>query len=82
VIATGSQPRRPPVQGLDRVTVWTNREATTVRDIPARVLLVGGSAVRPPWPSAPASPSIPCSTMSPSTTYTEAYLTALERLPL
>ena len=25
--------------------MWTNREATTVRDIPARVLLIGGSAV-------------------------------------
>jgi pyruvate/2-oxoglutarate dehydrogenase complex dihydrolipoamide dehydrogenase (E3) component len=45
VIATGSQPVRPPVEGLDTVTVWTNREATTVRDIPARVLLIGGSAV-------------------------------------
>jgi dihydrolipoamide dehydrogenase len=45
VIATGSQPVRPPIEGLDGVTVWTNREATTVRDIPARVLLVGGSAV-------------------------------------
>jgi pyruvate/2-oxoglutarate dehydrogenase complex dihydrolipoamide dehydrogenase (E3) component len=45
VIGTGSQPVRPPVDGLDTVTVWTNREATTVRDIPARVLLIGGSAV-------------------------------------
>jgi Pyridine nucleotide-disulphide oxidoreductase len=45
VIATGSQPVRPPVDGLEGVTVWTNREATTVRDIPRRVLLVGGSAV-------------------------------------
>jgi len=27
------------------VTVWTNREATNVRDIPERVLLIGGSAV-------------------------------------
>ena len=45
VIATGSEPVRPPVEGLDTVTVWTNREATTVRDIPARVLLIGGSAV-------------------------------------
>jgi len=45
VIATGSDPARPPVEGLDRVPVWTNREATNVRDIPARVLLVGGSAV-------------------------------------
>ena len=45
VIATGSQPLRPPIDGLDDVTVWTNREATTVRDIPGRVLLIGGSAV-------------------------------------
>ena len=45
VIATGSDPARPPVEGLDQVPVWTNREATNVRDIPARVLLVGGSAV-------------------------------------
>ena len=45
VIATGSRPLRPPIEGLDAVTVWTNREATTVRDIPDRVLLVGGSAV-------------------------------------
>src|SRR5258708_38481688 len=45
VIATGSVPVRPPVEGLDQVPAWTNREATTVRDIPARVLLIGGSAV-------------------------------------
>jgi len=45
VIATGSQPVRPAIEGLDQVTVWTNREATNVRDIPSRVLLVGGSAV-------------------------------------
>jgi len=45
VIATGSEPVRPAVDGLDGVPVWTNREATTVRDIPRRVLLIGGSAV-------------------------------------
>jgi len=45
VIATGSDPARPPVEGLDQVPVWTNREATNVRDVPSRVLLVGGSAV-------------------------------------
>jgi pyruvate/2-oxoglutarate dehydrogenase complex dihydrolipoamide dehydrogenase (E3) component len=45
VIATGSQPVRPAIDGLDDTEVWTNREATTVRDIPGRVLLVGGSAV-------------------------------------
>jgi dihydrolipoamide dehydrogenase len=45
VIATGSQSLRPAIEGLDQRTVWTNREATNVRDIPSRVLLVGGSAV-------------------------------------
>ena len=45
MIATGSQPLRPPLDGLDDVEVWTNREATTMRDIPRRVLLIGGSAV-------------------------------------
>jgi dihydrolipoamide dehydrogenase len=45
VIATGSEPLRPAVDGLDQVTVWTNREATNVHDIPSRVLLIGGSAV-------------------------------------
>ena len=45
VIATGSEPVYPDIDGLDRVTVWTNREATAVRDIPSRVLLIGGSAV-------------------------------------
>jgi dihydrolipoamide dehydrogenase len=45
VIATGSRPVRPAIDGLDGTTVWTNREATTVREIPSRVLLIGGSAV-------------------------------------
>jgi dihydrolipoamide dehydrogenase len=45
VIATGSEPHRPAIAGLDDVPVWTTREATNVRDIPRRVLLIGGSAV-------------------------------------
>lgn len=45
VIATGSQAVHPPVAGLDHVPVWTNREATTLRDIPDRVVMIGGSAV-------------------------------------
>jgi dihydrolipoamide dehydrogenase len=45
VIASGSEPVRPDIEGLGQVPVWTNREATTVRDIPGRVLLIGGSAV-------------------------------------
>ncbi|MDB1087687.1 NAD(P)/FAD-dependent oxidoreductase [Streptomyces sp. ACA25] len=45
ILATGSQVLRPPIDGLDRAEVWTNREATTLRDIPDRALLIGGSAV-------------------------------------
>jgi dihydrolipoamide dehydrogenase len=45
IVATGSEPLRPPVDGLADVPVWTNREATTLADIPQRVLILGGSAV-------------------------------------
>lgn len=45
VIATGSDPAVPPVDGLDTVPVWTNREATTLTEIPDRVVMLGGSAV-------------------------------------
>jgi pyruvate/2-oxoglutarate dehydrogenase complex dihydrolipoamide dehydrogenase (E3) component len=45
VIATGSDAALPPVEGLDTVPVWTNREATTLTEIPRRVVMLGGSAV-------------------------------------
>jgi pyruvate/2-oxoglutarate dehydrogenase complex dihydrolipoamide dehydrogenase (E3) component len=45
IVATGSEAVLPPVHGLDEVPVWTNREATTLREIPKRVLMLGGSAV-------------------------------------
>jgi len=45
IIATGSQPVRPPIEGLDGIEVWTNREATTLSEIPERVVMIGGSAV-------------------------------------
>lgn len=45
IVATGSQPRRPPIDGLAGVPVWTNREATGLREIPARAVMIGGSAV-------------------------------------
>jgi dihydrolipoamide dehydrogenase len=45
ILATGSTPNRPSIGGLDQVPVWTNREATTLTDIPERAVLVGGSAV-------------------------------------
>lgn len=45
IIATGSEAFLPPIEGLDSVPVWTNREATTLTEIPQRVVMIGGSAV-------------------------------------
>ena len=45
IVATGSDPVRPPVKGLDQVPVWTNREATGLQEIPRRAVMIGGSAV-------------------------------------
>ncbi|MFF0944920.1 dihydrolipoyl dehydrogenase family protein [Kocuria sp. CPCC 205300] len=45
VVATGSEAVVPPVEGLEEITAWTNRETYTVRDLPERAVVVGGSAV-------------------------------------
>lgn len=45
IVATGSHAVIPPIPGLDSVTVWTNRETYTARELPRRVVIVGGSAV-------------------------------------
>src|SRR5688572_16493082 len=46
VIATGSSPIIPPVQGLRELKgIWTNREATGMKAVPRRLLVLGGGAV-------------------------------------
>jgi dihydrolipoamide dehydrogenase len=45
VVATGSEAVVPTIDGLDEVTVWTNRETYTAADLPDRAVIVGGSAV-------------------------------------
>jgi pyruvate/2-oxoglutarate dehydrogenase complex dihydrolipoamide dehydrogenase (E3) component len=46
VIATGSEPVVPPVPGLAGLEgVWTNREATGLREIPRRLLVLGAGPV-------------------------------------
>jgi pyruvate/2-oxoglutarate dehydrogenase complex dihydrolipoamide dehydrogenase (E3) component len=45
-VATGSEPVRPPVDGLDALDgVWTTREATGAREVPGTLLVLGGGAV-------------------------------------
>jgi pyruvate/2-oxoglutarate dehydrogenase complex dihydrolipoamide dehydrogenase (E3) component len=45
MIATGSVPSIPPIGGLDGVDYWTNREATSVREIPSSVVVLGAGPV-------------------------------------
>jgi dihydrolipoamide dehydrogenase len=45
IIATGSEPRIPPIPGLEEAGYWTNREATTLREVPASVAIIGGGPV-------------------------------------
>jgi dihydrolipoamide dehydrogenase len=46
VVATGSDPVIPPVPGLRELEgAWTNREATGMKAVPRRLLILGGGAV-------------------------------------
>ena len=46
VVATGSEPIIPPVPGLrDLEGIWTNREATGMKAVPRRLLVLGGGPV-------------------------------------
>jgi dihydrolipoamide dehydrogenase len=45
ILATGSDPVVPELEGFDRDRIWTNREATQLREIPERALVLGGGPV-------------------------------------
>ncbi len=42
VLATGSTPNQPPIPGLADVQVWGTREATSAREVPERLAVLGG----------------------------------------
>ena len=46
VVATGSEPILPPIPGLRELEgLWSNREATGMKAVPRRLLVLGGGAV-------------------------------------
>lgn len=45
MVATGSLPILPPIEGLDRVQPWTSREGTSASEVPESLVVVGGGAV-------------------------------------
>ena len=46
VIATGSEATLPPIPGLAELDgIWTNREVTGLREVPERMLVLGGGPV-------------------------------------
>jgi dihydrolipoamide dehydrogenase len=45
VVATGTSAAIPPIPGLRDIRTWDNRAATAAKDVPHRLLVLGGGAI-------------------------------------
>ncbi len=45
IIATGTVAAVPPIEGLREINTWDNREITTAKEVPRRLLIIGGGVV-------------------------------------
>jgi pyruvate/2-oxoglutarate dehydrogenase complex dihydrolipoamide dehydrogenase (E3) component len=45
VVATGSGAAMPPIEGLDSIRPWNNRDATTSKRVPQSMVVLGGGPV-------------------------------------
>jgi len=42
ILSGGTRASLPPIEGLEEAEPWTNREATTAKEVPAAVVILGG----------------------------------------
>ena len=42
ILAVGSKTKLPPIEGIEQVRTWTNKDATGARVLPASLLVLGG----------------------------------------
>ena len=45
IVATGSSPATPPVEGLAQVPFWTNETVFSQRTLPSRLIILGGGPI-------------------------------------
>jgi pyruvate/2-oxoglutarate dehydrogenase complex dihydrolipoamide dehydrogenase (E3) component len=45
VLNTGTTPSAPPVEGLDQVDFWTNRDVVRLTELPETIVVIGGGPI-------------------------------------
>lgn len=45
ILAPGTRASIPPIQGIEQVGAWTNREAVTTKTVPESLIIVGGGVI-------------------------------------